>query len=309
MFDLRYHVASLAAVFAALAVGIVIGVAIAAGGTVEDTTERIREDELAALRDQVEAERERTDVAEREKDAAEELVDDVYPALVSGRLAGKGIALLFLGSLDGGLRAAVERTLTDAGAGSPARTTVLELPPDLDVIDELLAADPALASLAGEDERGDLGAALGRELALGGEAPLWDLLAAALVQERTGAFENAVDGVVVVRSWAPGETDDIEEAARNGQADTLVAGIVRGLAEVRIPVVGVESSAADPSSVPFFHDLGVSSVDHVNTTAGRVALTVLLAGAASGRYGTKDGAEGVSPPVEPVTVTVATVEE
>ena len=38
MFDLRYHVASLAAVFIALAVGIVIGVAIASGGSVEDAT-------------------------------------------------------------------------------------------------------------------------------------------------------------------------------------------------------------------------------------------------------------------------------
>jgi len=309
MFDLRYHVASLAAVFVALAIGIVIGVAIASGGKVEDTTQRIREDELAALRDQVAAERERADVAEREKAAAEELVEDVYPALVSGRLAGKGIALLFLGPLDGSLRSAVERTLTDAGAGSPARTTVLELPPDLGAIDELLAADAGLASLAGEGERGELGAALGRELALGGEAPLWELLAAALVQERTGALENAVDGVVVVRTWAPEETDDVEEAARFAQAEELAAGIVRGLDGVRIPVAGVESSSTEPSTVEFFRGLGVSSVDHVNTLAGRIALTVVLAGVASGHYGTKDGAEGVAPPVEPVTVTVATVEE
>lgn len=306
MFDLRYHVASLAAVFVALAVGIVIGVAIASGGTVEDTTQRIREDELAALRDQVEAQGERADVAERERDAAEELVQDVYPALVAGRLAGKAIAVLFLGPLDGSVRSAVERTLTDAGAGSPARTTVLELPPDLAVIDERLAADPALASLAGEDERAALGAALGRELALGGEAPLWELLEATLVQERTGAFEDAVDAVVVVRSWTPGETDDVEEAARLAQAEELAAGVVRGLDEVRIPVVGVETSSAEASTVDFFRDLGVSSIDHVNTLAGRVALAVVLAGVAAGHYGTKDGAEGVAPAVEPVTVTVAT---
>lgn len=309
MFDLRYHVASLAAVFVALAVGIVIGVAIASGGKVEDTTQRIREDELAALRDQVEAEGERADVAERERGAAEELVEDVYPALVSGRLAGTGVALLFLGPLDGSLRSAVERTLTDAGAGSPARTTVLELPPDLGAIDELLAADTGLASLAGESERGELGAALGRELALGGEAPLWELLAVALVQERTGAFEEPIDAVVVVRTWTPAETDDAEEAARFAQAEELAAGIVRGLDGVRIPVAGVERSSTEPSTVEFFHDLGVSSVDHVNTLAGRIALTVVLAGVASGHYGTKDGAEGVAPPVEPVTVTVATAGE
>ncbi|MCC6222447.1 MAG: copper transporter [Thermoleophilia bacterium] len=306
MFDLRYHVASLAAVFAALAVGIVIGVAIASGGTVEDTTQRIREDELAALRDQVEVQGERADVAERERDAAEELVRGVYPALVSGRLAGRAIAVLFLGPLDGGVRAAVERTLTDAGAGSPVRTTVLELPPDLAAVDERLAADPALAALAGEGARSALGAALGRELALGGEAPLWELLEATLVQERTGAFEDAVDAAVVVRSWTPGETDDVGEAARLAQAEELAAGVVRGLDEVRIPVVGVETSSAEPSTVDFFRELGVSIIDHVNTLAGRLSLAVVLAGGAAGHYGTKDGAEGVAPAVEPVTVTVAT---
>ena len=43
MFDLRYHVASLAAVFVALAVGIVIGVAIAGGGNLEETTQGLRQ--------------------------------------------------------------------------------------------------------------------------------------------------------------------------------------------------------------------------------------------------------------------------
>ena len=54
MFDLRYHVASLAAVFVALAVGIVIGVAIAGGGNLEETTQGLRQADFDDLEQRLE---------------------------------------------------------------------------------------------------------------------------------------------------------------------------------------------------------------------------------------------------------------
>jgi hypothetical protein len=41
-------------------------------------------------------------------------------------------------------------------------------------------------------------------------------------------------------------------------------------------------------------------VDDVDTAAGRVTLAVLLGGGRSGHYGTKDTADGVAPPLEPL---------
>jgi hypothetical protein len=44
---------------------------------------------------------------------------------------------------------------------------------------------------------------------------------------------------------------------------------------------------------------GISSVDNVDTPAGRVALAFVLAGGEPGHYGIKDSAtDGVAPPVE-----------
>ena len=91
MFGLRYHVASLAAVFVALALGILLGVAVS--GKVTDVGE---DAELQYLRDdneQLEQEREaaqaQAEAATAEGEGAEELLARAYPTLMDGRLEGE----------------------------------------------------------------------------------------------------------------------------------------------------------------------------------------------------------------------------
>ena len=55
MFDLRYHVASLAAVFLMLVVGILIGVGISGRGFVDDVERNNFEREIAGLKEDVDA--------------------------------------------------------------------------------------------------------------------------------------------------------------------------------------------------------------------------------------------------------------
>ena len=48
----------------------------------------------------------------------------------------------------------------------------------------------------------------------------------------------------------------------------------------------------------------MSSVDDVDTTVGRLALALLLAGGQPGHYGVKETAtDGAVPPIEPVVTT------
>ena len=49
MFDLRYHVASLAAVFLALIIGILVGVGISDRGLVDSAKTKFLQDEVASL--------------------------------------------------------------------------------------------------------------------------------------------------------------------------------------------------------------------------------------------------------------------
>ena len=60
MFDLRYHVASLAAVFIALIIGILVGVGIADRGLLDKGTRRLLEDRITVLQNRLDATAQRT---------------------------------------------------------------------------------------------------------------------------------------------------------------------------------------------------------------------------------------------------------
>jgi hypothetical protein len=300
MFDLRYHVASLAAVFLALAVGILLGVAIS--GKVGDAEESFRSAEVARLSDRLREEQERAVGARQRGEAAEELLEGVYPALMEDRLAERRFALVFLGPVSGRARSAVERTLSDAGSGDPARMVALDVPLNVEELDESLLADEELAAYAEEgDDFSTLGEDLGDELVAGGETPLWSALSFLLVEERAGTSALEVDGAIVVRSWLAPPTEDVEEADRVRATGSLLDGLLRGIEGTGFPVVGVEAATSDESTIDDYRRLGISSIDNVDTLAGRLALALLLAGGQPGHYGVKDSAsDGVMPPIESV---------
>jgi Copper transport outer membrane protein, MctB len=300
MFDLRYHLASLAAVFIALAVGILLGVAIS--GKLSAADNAIAHDRIDQLGDQLKQANARADIIERRNDAAEQLLEISYPALMESRLDGMNVGVLFVGPVDGSVRSAVERTLSDAGAGSPVRLTAVDTPIDADELDTALNGDQVLAQYAESgDDFASLGTALGRELVDGDGTPMWSALSSNLVEERSGASTPPLDAVVVVRSWAPPEDATAEQEQQARPTETLVDGLLNGLQQSGVPVVGVETTTEDASAIDLYRTQGVSSVDDVETLAGRVALALLLAGGDPGHYGVKDSAtDGVAPAVDSV---------
>jgi hypothetical protein len=287
MFDLRYHVASLAAVFVAIAVGIVIGVAIAGGGNLEETTADIEQAELGDLNRQLEEAQGRGDRLEEQNEAVRRLMDETYEPIMAGRLADRRIAVVYLGESDAGLDDDVDRTLEDAGLSAPANVTALALPVDVDRIADHLASVPELAEFAGASTLESLGEALGQEFATGGERPLWDELQSDLAAQTIGGILEPLDSVILVRSWRPVESESPIETERNEQTDALIRGFVAGLVDTEIVVVGVEGQGVqdEESAVELFKSLDVSSVDDVDTVPGRVALALLLSGGEPGHYG------------------------
>jgi hypothetical protein len=304
MFTFRYHLVSLAAVFIALALGILLGAAIS--GKLGDAEDALTKDRIDSLNEQLSQERARTANAERSNEATRQVLEDAYPALMDQRLAGRGYAVLFLGPVDGEVRSAVERTLADADAGSPVRLVALDTPLDPQALDDALNGDEELARFAENDGDYDaLGEALGRELVDGEGSPLWSALSGQLIEERTGATSGEVDGVVVVRSWTPPtDNGDSSEDPEAQATETLFEGLLTGIMGADVPLVGVEPSDAPISVVADYTREGSSSVDNVDATAGRLALALLLAGGQPGHYGIKDSAtDGVIPPIQAVTTT------
>jgi hypothetical protein len=299
MFTWRYHVASLAAVFLALAVGVLLGVAVS--GKVSDATESFAEAERDNLRQDLQDANQSLDLANRRREAAEALIQSAYPALMDRRLEGRRFTVVFLGPVQGDMRSAIERTLADAGSGSPAQLIAIDTPIDAQELDDALNGDEELATYANQgDDFTELGEALGREVFVAEETALWSSLTRQLVEERAGTASLAIEGAVIVRSWQPPSGASDEEARAT---ETLLDGLMEGLKNTGFPVVGVESLSAlgEESRIALYTDRGISSVDNLDTLAGRLALAVLLAGGQPGHYGLKDSAtDGVAPPIEPL---------
>jgi hypothetical protein len=290
MFDLRYHVASLAAVFLALIIGIVVGVGISGKGFVSDSERNLFNERIADLKNRLDSATVRGTELARAQRAAQAFVADTYPALMDGRMAGRRIALVFVGGQDGRMRSLVEQALDDAGGAPPLRTRALKLPIDLAAIRQALAKHPQLLLLATQKRIAELGRRLGAGLVAGGDNALWQLLSADLVEERSGGDAAPVDGVVIVRTVQP----------QAGVTARFLAGLYSGLASAGVPAVGVERTGDTPTAVTAFAKHDLSTVDDLDTQAGRLSTVLLLGGAAPGRYGVKKAAkDGVLPEIPP----------
>jgi Copper transport outer membrane protein, MctB len=297
MFDLRYHVVSLAAVFLALVLGVLLGVGISETGRVDDVERDSYEARIGDLQRRLDAAAEQDLANEGQRKAAETLFDEAYPLFMQDRLAGLRVVTIFVGKSnpDGAVRRGLERMLADGGAGGPFRFRALDVPFDAKKIGGELDGHTDLARFSGPGSYGELGEQLAKELVAGGDTPLWDALAPVIVGEEAGIGALPPDAVVVARTAEP----------QQAETAAVLAGLYRGLASGSVPAIGVEVAESDPSAIPAFKRASLSSVDAIDTDVGRLSAALVLAGAPSGNYGVKDSAEdGILPtPVEPVATT------
>ncbi len=276
MFDFRYHVASLTAVFLALVIGILVGVGIADRGLLDQAKKTLLEQRVAQLRTQLDQASKRSALSDREQRAAQLYVRETYPVLVRNRLHNKRIAVVFIGKADhGDVGKSIDRALSDSGA-QQVRLRALKMPIDASTVDAQLASQPDGQSYIGKGKLESLGKALGEELVDGGDMPLWDTLTETLVDYQAGG-KQPVDGVIVARTVSP----------QKGGTSKFLLGLYKGLSSKGVPAVGVEATDADHSAVGAFRRAGLSSVDDVDTLSGQLGVVLLLAGAQPGQYGLK----------------------
>jgi hypothetical protein len=293
MFDFRYHVASLAAVFFALVIGILVGVALASHGLGNTERKRLEED-LRRAENQADVLRTQVETVVSGAAADRAFVEGTYKSVMANRLKGKKIAVLFIGSSESVRRSAIASALADAGAGPPLRIRFVKVPIDPDLLAKRLANKPLLANYAGADQLRNLGHDLGQEFVAGTETPLWSALQNVIVEEKIGPAKPPADGVVIVRSVAP----------QTGPTALFLKGLYSGLADVGVPAVGVERTDVAGSAIKAFQRAGFSTVDDIETPIGKLALVALLADPLlTGNYGTKKTAQAPLPPIAPLPAT------
>jgi hypothetical protein len=280
-YSARYHVASLAAVFIALAVGILIGAAF--GSDVLDDVGRDLEDSLRG--DLEDANAEIADL-QRELDQQRGFGETVYPVLAADTLPGRSLALVSFGERPDAIREDVLAALAPTGA-EVTQLAVVREPPDVSALAELGGGS---SEGGAERERAQAAASVNRAgTGLVEGTGFYDRSREALLASFSGSID-AVDGVIVARERP--DLEGPEEAASENLETEFIDGMLAG----GVPVVGVERSGADPSSMGFFDSLGMTTVDNLDEVAGRTALVFALRGA-QGNFGTGEEADGLLPGV------------
>jgi outer membrane murein-binding lipoprotein Lpp len=304
--SLRYHAVSIAAVFLALTVGVVLG----AGGVSDRLLGAVatQRDDLGGQVARLTAERDALAARQR---AADEFAGRVGPAAVRGLLQGQTVALVVAGA-DAGDRDAVAGLIERAGATLTGRvelTGAVGDPARADQLRELTAQLlPTGAQLPAAADTGSLvGGLLGGVLLTRDGGPQVDRDAAdAVLTGLTSAGFVAPGDVprparlaLVLTGGALDGTDAPDAAAvyarLAAQLDRSAAGAVLAGREGSATATGAVGVArADPQVVA-----GLSTVDDVQSGPGRVAAVLALreqVDGRAGRYGTGAGAaDGAAP--------------
>ncbi len=283
MIDFRYHALSLVAVFLALGIGIVLGVTLG-DSLVSEADQGVRN----SLRGDVEDARDQARDARAEVRRRDRLIEAAVPILLDRRLEGKRVQLVGTDDLPGGVTDGV-RDSVEGAAGSLDSTAALGLPGELEKV-LAVAGDEGRRAAASPERARALGAEFGRSLAVGGK------LARRLKEELPDRFEGDFDGsdaVVIYRRppQKPKDGETPQEKRVREATEAFERGLISGLREDGVTVVGVEQTGTDPSQVGFYKDAGLSSVDNVDQSAGEAALAIALAGTRQGSFGQKDGAD------------------
>jgi hypothetical protein len=279
-YSARYHATSLIAVFLALAVGILIGAEFG-GDALTETRKNLEQSLVGNLQDA----RSRADDLSGELGRANEFDEKVYPVLTRERLLGKRIAVIAMGGLPSEITSAVEEALGPTGATLVGVGVVRE-PVEMNGLASELAETRFSEIRTESDQLTELGVGVGRQIVIGGTLP--ELVRGQLFSRASGEF-GALDAVIVVRSQPEGMGP-----VQRSTANQLETALLAGMTATRVPVVGVESTSTEPSSISFFQSNGLTTVDDIDNTAGQLALVLSIAGA-EGSFGVKSSADRLLP--------------
>jgi hypothetical protein len=112
LFNYRYHAISLIAVFLALGIGVLLGVAIGEEGVVSNASKDLE----SSLRSDLQNARSTNAKLTREIRVRDEYQRQAYPALVRNELPGYRVGIVALGAMPSGYTSAIRDAVEPAGA-------------------------------------------------------------------------------------------------------------------------------------------------------------------------------------------------
>ena len=282
--NIKFYVISIAAIFAALGIGIFVGFLLDAQNLIMDQRNDIIteiEKRFDYLSEENKGLKEALESANNEKENYEYFIDSTYKEIIKDKLVGVNVAIIETNN--DYVYSSVGQLLEAAGANVVNLTTIMDtfLSQDLLInlyqelqipINSSNIAGDAIRKLTESIIKGEM-----NELVL-------------KLDERgfinlVGPINEPADYIIV----AGGSRDDSQD--RINVIDSTIINVAKSNS---VPVVGVERIDVNYSYMEAYKNLGITTIDNVDTTIGKVSLILAMEGR-PGHYGIKKTAEDLVP--------------
>lgn len=288
--DIRYHIASLIAVFLALGIGILIGSAVLGNNVNEAIVQQQKQivDNLQKDFDQMRQENQNAqDEIANYKTALtihKQFEQSVVPALLQNKLKDKNIAIIETSSY--GFHEEWINNIKLAGAKVISVTTVLE---GFDLKNDETRKALATKLLLTDSSEASVSKEIAREIA-GGIISAQNIENLQYLEQLglikfLGEYGTPVDAVIFVGG---SQTEPNERLAN------LDLPMIKGFLSQKISVYGVETSDVAFSYMKEYQKLKVTTVDNIDQSAGQVSLIAAISGK-PGNFGIKPTARQLMP--------------
>ena len=284
--DIRYHIASLAAVFLALGIGILVGTAFVGAPVVQRQTTLIRrlEENVGDLRRETAA-----------RDNTEKALTALVPGIISGKLAGKQVLVVQSGTY-GNAADAASSALEQAGA----TVSRVSLPVDAWRREMNRATSSTADPNAAVDVIGGEAAQIAPLLLRGdpaeGPSPLQTYRDRGLLVNE-GNFTGGPFRMVVLvsgTSMAAAASSATEESALQTFIQQRDLPLIQAWTSRGVAVVAAEPMESGVTFLRLYQDSGIATIDAIDHAVGQIALPLALLGE-KGNYGLRHSADRVLP--------------
>lgn len=282
MLDIRYHVISLVAVFLALGIGILLGTTLVERGLIAE-----QRNEIESLKKTFDEIREKNSSLHDELNVYRTYAEESKPYMIGQKLPGKSYAVIAGQEPDEEALGFIQDAVSTAGATVPvtieiADSSVFEDPNVVQNLASLwqIPPDPQMVKDRFFTE-------LAEQLVNASNTGILDTLEQLGTLQLRGVLAAPVSGVVLLGAL---ET-------RNLQG--MDVPLIQHMLQAGMPVTGVGGPGTPDSVLSEYKKQGISTVDHVNTVPGQVAMVMVLEGR-SGNYGSGSSATRLLPEPAPI---------
>lgn len=277
MLDLRYHVISLVAVFLALGIGILLGVTVVERGLIAEQKAQIK-----SLRNTFDEIKQRSAELNDELAAYRRFANETRGYLVNGRLTGRQFGLLTGMEPDQAALNSIMDGVTRAGGSVPvvinmAGSSAYGSPDAVANLNILFGVQDDARAL-----RDMVYAEVVNQLKTASNTGILKTLEELGVLRYNGTLESPMSGGILLGG------------VENDSLDKSDVPLIKSFLAAGFPLTGAAGGATPDFVLITYKKNGISTVDHVETVPGQVAVVLVLEGR-GGNFGSGESAGRLVP--------------